>query len=186
MSALETQLPVLTVQARREDRDRTQAIHDMLTRYEQARSESSSPGGSGGRHESRLLEFDHQTWTSAYRELDRCLERLRYIAQHGRPMIERGVSSSTAWWHLRHRYLHADVVRREVHSRRTHSGERVPVALPANMEIVARQTILNGKSSSMLVRVWDRRVDPKIVAAGLGWIAGQYRGMPAVYSETTA
>jgi hypothetical protein len=163
--------------------DRIETLHAMLTHYTEARSEAGSGGGGGSRPESRLLAFDASTWTREYEELERCLNALRYLAQHGRPMIEQGVSSAAAWWHLRARYLEAETVRREVHFRKTHSGERVPARLPSNMEVVARATILNGRTGHMMVRVWDARVDPRVVAAGLRWLSAEFRGSPAVYSE---
>ena len=155
----------------------------MLLYYTEARSEAGSGGGGGSRPESRLLAFDAQTWTKEYAELERCLNALRYLAQHGRPMIERDVSSSAAWWHLRARYLEAVTVRREVHYRKTHSGERVPARLPSNCEVVARATILNGRTGYMMVRQWDARVDPRVVAASLRWLSGEFRGSPATYRE---
>lgn len=164
-------------------RDRVDTLHEMLTRYHEARAESNGGGSSGGRNESRLLGFDPTTWTREYVELERCLNELRGLAHNGRPMIEHGVSSSAGWWHLSHRYLRTETVRREIHMRRTHSGERVPARLPANMEVVSRQTILHGKSSHMLVRVWDTNVDPKVVGAALRWVSRSYRGTPAVYDE---
>ncbi len=167
----------------RHGRDRVDTLHEMMCRYETARAESNGGGSSGGRNESRLLGFDPTTWTREYQELERCLNELRTLARNGRPMIEHNVSSSTAWWHLSHRYLRTETVRREVFMRRTHNGERVPNRLPANMEVVSRQTILHGKSSHMLVRVWDTNVDPKVVGAALRWIAREFKGSPAVYSE---
>ena len=164
------------------NRDRVDTLHDMLVRFVEAKSEASGGGGGDSRLESRLLGFDPLTWTREYRELDRCLDRLRWLAEHGRPMIERNVSSAAAWWNVRARYLEAETVRREVHSRRTHSGERVPGRLPGNYEIVARPTILQGKSQHMLVRVWDPGVRPEVVAAALRWISREYRGTPASYS----
>lgn len=165
------------------DRRRVETIHDMLSHYHDARAESSGWGdGGSSRLESRLLGLDPLTWTPAYRELERCLERLRWLAGHGRPMIEKGVSSGAAWWNVRARYLEAETVRREVHMRKTHSGQRVPAPLPRNMEVLARPTILNGSSQSLLVRVWDPRVDPQVVGAALRWISGEFRGQPASYS----
>ncbi len=167
----------------RHGRDRVDTLHEMLTRYESARAESNGGGSSGGRNESRLLGFDPQTWTREYQELERCLNALRYLGAVDSPIIEKGVSAQRAWWHISHRYLRTETVRREIHMRRTHSGERVPARLPANMEVVSRQTILHGKSSYMLVRVWDTNVDPKVVGAALRWIARSYNGTPAVYDE---
>lgn len=172
---------------RKRPRDhRTEALHEMLLRYSEAKSESSGLGGGGSHHEARMNVWDAQTWTREYRELERCLDALRYMAEHGRPMLERNVSSSAGWWHLRHRYLVTDTVRREVFMRRTHSGERVPARLPANMEVTSRQTILNGKTSYMMVRVWDARVDPAVVGAALRFLAREFRGVPATYAETSA
>ena len=166
--------------------DRVDTIHEMLVRYDEARSEGSSAGGGGSHYEARLNTWDSQTWSREYRELDRCLDRLRWLAEHGRPMIERSISSGAAWWAIRSRYLESTVVRREVHYRRTHSGERVPARLPSNMEVVSRQTILNGRAGYMMVRVWDPRVEPAIVGAGLRWISREFLGQPAVYSESAA
>lgn len=166
--------------------DRVDTLHEMLSRYNEARSEGSGGGGGGSHHESRINVFDAATWTREYQELERCLERLRWLAGHGRPMLERNVSAGAAWWNVRARYLEAEVVRREVHLRRTHSGDRVPTQLPRSMEVVARATILHGKTNYMLVRQWDRRVDPHVVGAALRWISREYRGTPAVYSETAA
>lgn len=173
-------------EATRRTKQRVETLHDMMTRYHEARSESAGPGGGGSQHGSRINAFDQRTWTREYQELERCLDRLKYLAQHGRPMIERNVSSSAAWWHVRARYLEATISRREIHLRKTHSGERVPARLPRNCEIVARATILHGKSQHMLVRTWDPRVDPRIVGAALRWISREYRGTPAVYSESAA
>lgn len=164
------------------ERRRTGVLHDMLNHYNEARSEATGAGGGGSRHESRINAWDPETWTPAYRELERCLEGLRWLAQHGRPMIERGVSSGAAWWHLRARYLEAELVRREVHLRKTHSGTRVPVPLPRNEEVVARPTILQGRSQTLLVRRWDQRVDPHVVQAALRWISREFKGQPAPYS----
>lgn len=166
---------------RAHSRDRIATLHDMLTRYHEARSEASGVGGGGTRLEGRLLAFDSQTWTREYQELDRCLQRLRWLAEHGRPMIEHGVSSGAAWWHLRQRYLEAHVGRREIHMRKTPAGERVPI-VPRNMEVVARPTILQGKTQMLLVRSWDQRVDPQVVGAALRWISREFRGTPASYS----
>jgi hypothetical protein len=164
--------------APRRNTDRVDTLHEMLVRLEEARSEGSSAGGGGSHHEARMNTWDALTYTREYKELDRCLERLRWLAEHGRPMIAPDVSSAKAWWHIRHRYLATEVVRREVHYRRTHSGERVPARLPRNMEVVSRQTILNGRAGYMMVRVWDPRVDPAVVGAGLRWISREFRGTP--------
>lgn len=166
--------------------DRVDTIHEMLCRYEEARAENGGGGGGGSQHESRINAFDPQTWTREYQELERCLERLRWLAAHGRPMIEKNVSSSTAWWHLRHRYLETHTVRREVHLKKTHSGDRTLARLRHNEEVLARQTILNGRKSFVLLRVWDPRVEPTYVGAALRWIAREFKGTPAVYSETAA
>ena len=166
----------------REDR-RVDTLHDMLLRYNEARAENSSAGGGGTQHSSRIHSFDAQTWTREYQELERCLERLRWLAEHGRPMIERNVSSGAAWWNIRARYLDAEIVRKELHLRKTHSGDRVPQPLPRNSEVVARATILHGKTNYMLVRTWDARVDPQVVGAALRWISREFRGTPAVYRE---
>lgn len=160
---------------------RVGTIHDMLNRYNEARSEASGVGGGGSRHESRINGFDPETWTPEFRELERCLERLRWLASHGRPMIAHNVSSGAAWWNVRQRYLEARVVRREVRMRKTHSGHRVPVRLPSYMEVVARPTVLQGKTQYMLVRQWDERVDPHVVGVALRWISDEFRGRPAVY-----
>ena len=161
---------------------RLEALHDMLSHYSDARSEASGAGGGGQRLEARLLGFDRETWTPEFRELERCLERLRWLAGHGRPMIERGLSSGVAWWSIRQRYLEAEIVRHEIHTRKTRSGHRVPVSLPANVEVVARPTILNGSRQHVLVRRWDQRVDPQVVRAGLRWISGEFRGEPRPWS----
>jgi len=164
------------------DRRRLDTIHDMLSHYHEARSEAGGTGGGGSRLEARLLGWDPETYTREYRELDRCLDRLRWLAQHGRPMIAKGISSGAGWWHLRMRYLESQVVRREIHTRRTHNGTRVPAPLPRNCEVVARPTILQGRSQTLLVRTWDARVDPQIVRASLGWISQEFRGHPRPYS----
>ena len=166
--------------------DRVDTIHQMLVNWDAARSEGSSVGGGGSHLEARINTWDATTWTREYQELDRCLVRLRYLAGHGRPMISHGVSSSAAWWTIQQRYLEAVVVRREVFLRRTHSGERVPVSLPRNCEVVSRATIMQGKSSFCMVRTWDTRVDPADVDAALRWIAKEYRGVPACYKEVAA
>lgn len=170
-------------QRERDDPRRIATLHEMLQHYNHARSEASGgAGGGGARHEARLLGLDPTTWTREYRELERCLERLRWLALHGRPMIERGVSSGAAWWHVRQRYLEAREVREEVHLRKTHSGDRVPAHLPRNKEVIGRPTILQGRSQRLLVRVWDPAVDPHIVGAGLRWISREFRGEPRPYS----
>lgn len=166
--------------------DRQHTIRAMLERYDEARSASSGPGGSGRRHESRLNQFDPHTWTAEYQELERCLDRLRWLAHHGRPMIEKNMSSGAAWWHLRERYLNARTTRRLIHSRVTRTGHRVPARLPANTEIVGRPTILHGTTSSVIVRTWDARVDPGIVDAAVRWLAREYVGTPALYKENAA
>lgn len=171
-----------------QQQEKEQTIREMLSRYEQARSSagSSTGDGAGGRFESRINTFDPLTWTPEYRELERCLLRLRWLAEHGRPMIAKGVSASRAWWHLRHRYLEARVVRREVHLDENHRRTNRRPRLAGNMEVVSRQTVLQGRSSMMLVRVWDSRVDAAVVDAAVSWLACEFRGMPAVYSETAA
>jgi hypothetical protein len=156
----------------------------MLASFSDARAEAFGGGGAGGRATSRINSFDPATWTRSYQELDRVLEHLRYLAGHGRPMIARDVSSSTAWWSIRARYLDAKIVRREVHLRKTHTGNRVPI-LPANSEIASRATILNGRTCSMMLRVWDGGVQPRVVDATIGWIDEQFKGRPdATYHVT--
>ncbi len=174
----------MTIEHPRKTADwRTTLIESMLEHYHEARAEAYGGESTGARNTSRINAFDTKTWTHEYVELERCLDHLRYLAGHGRPMIAKNVSSSTAWWNLRERYLNAQTVRREVHTRRTHSGNRVPVELPRNMEVVSRQTVLNGKTSSMLVRVWDPGVDLRVVRVAVDWVAGEFKGTPAVYGE---
>ncbi len=166
--------------------DRVHTLRLMLERYPEARAEAQGGGSSGGRREARLLGFDPYTWTQEMRELERCLERLRALA-HGRsPMLERGISSRRAWWHLRQRYLEARVVRREIHTRKTHSGERVPKRLPANMELASRQTVLHGQTTYALVRVWHPDVDERVVEAALRYLDAEFRGAPALPAESAA
>lgn len=164
---------------------RLNALHVMLCHFNEARSEAGGWGGSGGHHTSRINVFDENTWTREYVELERVLDELRTMAQGLRPMISKGVSSSIAWWNLRERYLNAQVVQREVHVRKTKSGNLEPVQLPRNMEVVSRQTNLHGRTSSMLVRVWDHGVDDEIVVAALRWVSHEFKGRPAVYGETS-
>jgi hypothetical protein len=163
--------------------DRVDTIKAMLALYQEARSVSSGAGGTGGRADSRYLEFDPSTWTREYKELERVLERLRYLAGHGRPMIARNVSSSTAWWNVRQRYLECEKVRRLVHLRKTHSGERVPTGLRQNEEIASRTTILNGSQTSVMVWRWNPKVDLGVVDVAVDWMSSEFRGTPSVYSQ---
>ena len=162
--------------------EKKQQIRSMLETYEQALSEP--PGGEGGggnnhRNDSRYLGFDPTTWGKEYRELQRCLDDLRALAVGSSPILAHGVSARKGWWSLRERYLTCAYATEEVRLRKTRSGDRVPVPLPANKEIVSRQTILNGKSSTMRVRVWNQGVDPHAVSVALDWVTTSYRGRPA-------
>lgn len=164
---------------------RTESLRAMLSTYQEARSVSNGAGGTGGRADSRYLEFDPSTWTREFQELERVLNHLKYLAGHGRPMIARNVSSSTAWWHVRERYLHCEKVRRLVHLRKTHSGERVPTGLRPNEEIASRTTILNGSQTSLMVWRWNPKVDLGVVDVAVEWMSGEFRGSPATYPEGT-
>ena len=160
---------------------RADTIHALLDRYHDARSTHGRTFGTGDhRNESAILHFDHATWTPAYRELERCLTELRRLAHGRRPMIAKGVSASKAWWHLRERYLACRVERREIHTHKTRGGHRVPKKLPANMEVLSRPALLRGDRVAVVVRVWDPGVDMAVVDAAVGWIAGVYRGTPAL------
>lgn len=176
----------MTREPTRANTRREDTIKEMLSTFQEARSVSNGDGGTGGRADSRYLEWDHSTWTREYAELERVLEHLRWLAGHGRPMIARNLSSSAAWWNIRQRYLESEKRRRLVHLHKTRSGDRIPVGLPRNMAVASRSTILNGKQASVMVWVWNPAVDLRVVDATVGWISQEFRGQPAVYREVAA
>lgn len=163
--------------------NRTEALHEMLARYDEAKAESSGVGGGGTHNESRINAFDPTTYTPAYRELDRCLERLKWLAYHGRPMIAKNVNAYRGWWNLDQRYFRCEKVQKPIHLRKTRSGDRIPAGLPRNMAIASRATILNGSQALAMVWVWDPRVDLAVVDETVAWISKEFRGTPSVYSE---
>jgi len=163
------------------DTERPEVLKEMLSRYHDARSTHGRTFGSGEtRNESAILTFDPFTWTREYRELERCLGELRRLAHGRRPIIAKGVSASKAWWHLRERYLACRVERREIHTHKTRGGHRVPKRLPQNMEVLSRPTLLKGDRVAVVVRVWDPGVDMVVVEAAVEWLAGEFRGTPAL------
>lgn len=166
--------------------DRLETLHEMLLRLPEARAQAKGEGGRGGQFSSAILVFDPVTYTACYRELDRVLTLLRTQAQTRGPMIARNVTAGQAWWNLSHRYLLCQLVRREIHTHKTRAGHRVPRKLPANMEVVSRPTIMHGDKASMLVRVWDPKVEPLKVQAALEWVSREYRGEPALPEEMVA
>lgn len=166
--------------------ERIETLHQMLSRYSEAQSQKRGEGGIGGQFSSAELVWDDTTWTPAFQELERCLIELRKLAKTTRPIIPPGISSSKAWWCLQERYLNSKVIRREIRTRRTRSGHRIPANLPRNQEVVARPILLHGDRSEMLVRVWNPGVEMESVEAALDWIAKEYRGQPAMFSERVA
>lgn len=178
-------MTVIALERSRVD-DRTETLHEMLVRLPEARAQAKGEGGRGGQFSSAILVFDPVTYTREYRELDRVLTVLRTMAQSRGPMIARNVTSGQAWWNLSHRYLLCQLVRRDVHTFKTRAGHRVPRKLPANMEVVSRPVLMHGEKASMLVRVWDSRVEPRIVQAALEWVSQEYRGTPALPVEMVA
>ena len=176
----------VTVIALERSDSRTETLHEMLLRYPEARAQAKGEGGRGGQFSSAILVFDPLTWTAEFRELDRCLQMLRSQAQARGPMVARNVTAGQAWWNLSHRYLLCQLVRKEIHTHKTRAGHRVPRKLPANMEVVSRPTLMHGEKASMLVRVWDRKVDPDKVRAALEWIGREFRGTPSLPREMVA
>lgn len=165
---------------------RADTIRAMLDRWDEAHSQKRGEGGIGGQFSSAQLVWDSTTWTPAFQELERCLVELRRLAKSTRPIIPPGISSGKAWWCLQERYLSSKVIRREIRTRRTRSGHRVPSNLPRNQEVVARPVLLHGDRAEMLVRVWNPGVDLDSVDAAVAWIANEFRGTPAVFSERVA
>ncbi len=166
--------------------DRLHTIRAMLDRWDEAHAQKRGDGGIGGQFSSAELVWDDTTWTPAFQELERCLIELRKLAKTTRPIIPPGISSGKAWWCLQERYLNSKVIRREIRTRRTRSGHRIPVNLPRNQEVVARPVLLHGDRSEMLVRVWNPGVEMAAVEAALQWIEREYRGQPAMFSERVA
>lgn len=166
--------------------ERTDTIREMLLRFPEAQAQAKGEGGMGGRFESCLLTFDSLTWTREMRELDRCLTELRRLAQTTSPIIARDVSARQAWWHLSHRYLLCQLVRREIRTRKTRAGHRQPVRLPANVEVVSRPTLMHGDRASMLVRTWDAGVRADVVDVAVGWVSREFRGEPALPESLVA
>lgn len=165
-------------------RERQRVLRLMLALYIDCRQESGERAGSGTRRESRLLAFDPRSWTPQMRELERCLDLLRDRARARGPMLERGVTAGSGWWHLRQRYLEATTVRRELRTRKTRSGHRVPV-VPAHAEVLSAPTSALGGRCSVLLRIWHAGVDERVVDAAVRWISGEYRGEPALPLEET-
>lgn len=164
--------------------ERCDTIRAMLDRYPEAQAQAKGEGGRGGMFSHAILQWDPNTWTREYQELERCLLELRRRALSRGPMIAKNVTSGQAWWHLSHRYLLATTARKEVHvhvNRKT--GHRTPGRLPSNCEVIARPTLLNGRTASALVRTWDSKVDPHVVAAAVQWVSGEFRGEPGVFKE---
>lgn len=177
----------MTVIAMPRSTEREDTLRAMLDRYPEARAQAKGEGGMGGRFESALLTFDPLTWTREMRELDRCLTELRRLAQGLSPIIARDVSARKAWWHLSHRYLLCVTTRKTVRTQKhQRTGERRIGRLPAYMEVIARPTLLHGKEASVLVRQWDPGVRMNVVDVAVQWIAGEYRGVPALPEEMVA
>lgn len=170
---------------RRTDK-RLETLHEMLTRLNEARAQAKGEGGRGGQFSSAILVFDPVTYTREYRELDRVLAELRRQANTRGPMIAKNVTPGQAYWHLSHRYLLCQLVRREVHTVKTRAGHRVPRKLPHNCEVVARPVLMHGEKASMLLRVWDGGVKPEIVQAAIQWVSREYRGEPAMPVDMVA
>ena len=158
--------------------DRADIIREMLSRYHEAQAQAKGEGGLGGQFSSAMLTWDHETYTREYRELDRCLNLLRLQAEGG-AVFKSGTSARRVWWAIRERYLHCTLVQREVHTYRTKSGHRVPKPLPAGQEVVSRQVMMLHGKATAIVRVWDDRVDSKLVDEGVRWLAGEFRGRPS-------
>lgn len=173
--------------ARMTDPARRAALKQMLDRYDDARSTDGRSFGSGFQHnESVILQFDQKTWTPKYQELERCLIELRTLAHGRRPMIAKGVSSSAAWWHLAERYLRCRTERRELHTRKTRAGHRVPQGIGKNMEVLSRPTLLHGSRVAVVLRVWHPGVREEIVDAAVDWIGERFVGEPALPKEMVA
>lgn len=152
---------------------REQTIVEMLAWYEDARAQAQSESSRGGEFDSSALVFDPFTWTREYRELERQLE----ILKRSKPSL---------YWHVSQRYLVTYCVRREVFTHKTRAGHRVPIRLKPWEEVASRATLLHGDRAEMIVRVWDRRVDPTLVQEAIRWIARSFRGMPSLPREIAA
>jgi hypothetical protein len=153
--------------------EREQTIRLMLERFNEAQAQKKGEGGIGGQFSSAHLQWDETTWNSSYVELSRCLEKLRNDPVRSR-----------VWWSVRQRYLHCQIRRREVAVKYNHRKTvRTPVSLPSNEEVVSRQTVLNGKTTMLMVRVWDPKVREDLVDEGVKWLAKEFRGKPRMPKE---
>lgn len=157
---------------------RERTIVEMLERYQEALAQAKGEGGIGGQFSSAMLLWDGQTWTPEFRELERCLWKLRELARQGGVIEDE--PAHRVWWNIKERYLVAQLRRRTVHTQKTKRGYRVPVGIPPNAEIVSRVTQLRGEQSSVILRIWDNRVNSAILAIGVGWLADEFRGSPSL------
>jgi hypothetical protein len=161
--------------------DRELTIQAMLDRFLEARCQRRGEGGIGGQFSSADLSWDDTTWTPSYAELDRCLAVLSLLAR------SRPFEFSALWWHLRHRYLQVEMARKEIFMQKTPHGQRRPQKLPENMEIIAGPTYIKGSTKAMVtVRVWDPKVTPSYVSAGISWLSGEFRGTPTIFATEVA
>ena len=152
---------------------RETAIVDMLERFEEARCQAQSEGGTGGEFDSSALVFDEATFTREFRELDRALTLMR-------------ATMPSLYFHVSQRYLLCQLRRREIHTHKTRAGHRVPKHLPPWQEVVARPVLMHGETASMTIRVWDKRVDPAKVQEGVAWLSREFRGAPHMPKEMAA
>ena len=106
-------------------------------------------------------------WNRSYRELDRCLRKMRDEA----PWL---------WWDVRERFLGCDYRVVECPLKRTQKGP-VP-RLPANCEEVAIVEYL-ARTAVVRVRRWSELVRPERVAAGVRWVSDEFRGEPFLPEE---
>lgn len=161
--------------------DRELTIKAMLERFLEARCQRRGEGGIGGQFSSADLSWDDTTWTPSYAELDRCLVRLSNLAR------SQPFEFSSIWWHLRHRYLQVETARKEIFMQKTTHGQRRPQRLPENMEIIAGPTYIKGSNKAMVtVRIWDPKVTPSLVSAGIVWISQEFRGTPSIFATEVA
>lgn len=145
-------------------------IVELLRRYEEAQEGGSGDGPGDGR-----LPLMPSTWNGSYRELERCLKRMRR-------------AEPSLWWHVTERYIRTSSIRREVPVRRPWRNglPTVEFVLPPHCELAAGGTKVGDKTAGVRLVVWNPGVELGKVRLGVEWLAREFRGEPFLPLEFVA
>ena len=158
---------------------KAEKIAEMLRRYEEARETLNGP--SGVRGDGGDVCLMPVTWNASYRELERCLQRMRESRESLVRCSDGEKRSPRAlWWHVTERFLRPEL-----------RHMRVPVRggkprIPAHAELHAGAVEVGEKWARVIVCVWSPAVSEVAVDAGLEWLADSFRGEPYMPVEMVA